>query len=146
MDFSLFLHKSVWRRFTPHRIRSARLSFQSSEVTPLLPPPLGPRVEAHSLASEGVGDPIWTTGKKVCILWESVALLPSPLGSSGETHSLAVGRVRDPIPTKVQTLWYSMTTIISLRFTQLLKPYRFWLVIRVDLFCHKVTPPQHGKA
>ncbi len=52
-------------------------------------------------------------------------LLPHPQGSvappplldpRGQTHSLAGEEWGDPIPTKGQTLWYSMYTIISLRF------------------------------
>jgi hypothetical protein len=44
----------------------------------------------------------------------SVAPRP-PLGSRGETHLLTKEGMGDPIPTKEQTLWYSMYTIIPPR-------------------------------
>jgi hypothetical protein len=40
------------------------------------------------------------------------------LGPRGETHWLAGEGVGGPIPTKGQTLWYSMYTIIPLRLAK----------------------------
>ncbi len=68
-----------------HRVFSARLSIQSSELGPPTPTPAICRV-----------------------------LLP-PLDPRGETDSLTGEEVGDPIPTIKQTLWYSRYTIIPLR-------------------------------
>jgi hypothetical protein len=58
-------------------IESARLSVPSSELrpphplthNPVLPPPLGPRGETHSLAGEGVGEHNSDEGTDIVVLY-----------------------------------------------------------------------------
>jgi hypothetical protein len=59
--------------------------------------------------------PVVRIGSPHPLARKRVLPLPPPLVPRRETHSLAAEELGDPIPTKGQTLWYSMYTIIPLR-------------------------------
>ncbi len=58
--------------------------------------------------------PVVRIGSPHPLARKRVLPLPPPLVPRRETHSLAAEELGDPIPTKGQTLWYSMYTIIPL--------------------------------